>query len=127
MSQAPYHVVPAEVTSAFAHWEAAVGSPVEMQIEAVEDPGSGGHAVDAWSVSLWFLETYSVLPCVVGSPQQWLFEGCVAARNRSVALPAVEIQLVLVAEEPAELGQLEDLPARVPSPLALAVIVLLTH
>lgn len=127
MSQAPYHVVPAEVTSAFAHWEAAVGSPVEMQIEAVGDPGSGGHAVDAWSVSLWFLETHTHLPCAVGFAQQWLFESRVAARKRSVALPAVAIQLVFVGEKPAELGQLEELPEKVRSPLALAVIVFLTR
>lgn len=98
-------MVSAEVTSAFAHWEAVAGSPVEMQIEAVGDPGSGGHALDAWSVSLWFLETHTDLPWAVGFAQQWLFERRVAARKQSVALPAVEIQLVLVGEKPAELGQ----------------------
>lgn len=80
-----------------------MGSLVEM--EMLRDPGFGGHAVDAWSVSLWFLETHTDLPCAVGFAQQWLFERRVAARKQSVALPAVEIQLVLVGEKPAELGQ----------------------
>lgn len=83
--------------------------------------------MDAWSVSLWFLETHTDLPCAAGFAQQRLYGGHVAARKRSVALPAVEIQLILVGEEPAELGQLKELPAKVRSPLALAVILFLTH
>lgn len=117
--------------SAFARREAAAGLQAEMELEAVGDPGSGSNAVDAWSALLglvWFLETHTVLQYGAGSAQHWLFaEGCVAARMQFVALPAVEIQLVLVGEGPAELGQLEGLPAKGLSPLVSAVIVLLTH
>lgn len=131
MPQAPYHAVPAEVMSAFARREAAAGLQAEMELEAVGDPGSGSNAVDAWSALLglvWFLETHTVLQYGAGSALHWLFaEGCVAARMQFVALPAVEIQLVLVGEGPAELGQLEGLPAKGLSPLVSAVIVLLTR
>lgn len=108
-----------------------MGLQAETETEAVGDPGSGSNAEDAWTASLgpvWFLETHTVLQCGVGSARDWLFAGGhVAARMRSVALLAVENQLVLVGEGPAELGQLEGLAAKGPSPLVSTVIVLLTR
>lgn len=116
--------------SAFARRETAAGLQAEMELEAVGDPGSGSKAVDAWSASLepaWFLETHTVLQCGAVSALHWFAEGQVAARMWYVALSAVENQLVLVGKGPAELGQLEGLPAKELSPLVLAAIVLLTR
>lgn len=122
---ASYHVVPVYIMSGFAQLEAAGGSQAEMELEPAEDPGSGSHAADAWSVSLkliWFLEIQTVLPRAAGSALHWMF----AVRMWSVALAAVAILLVLAGGGPAELGQLKDLHAKGPSLSALPVVAILT-